>query len=239
MAVGGTVTEVRGDQVWALGHPFLGGGSFAIPLARARVVAVLPSSFSSVKFFDVGETIGTLEVDRAHGVWGRLGESPKLVDVAVEANKESYAFQCVRHPVLFPVLLGYLAHASHGARGRVFGDQTVGVRIEIAYRGLPEVVMEETYSGAGASAMVTTVTGDFASSKPYLDCFTSPITNLPSRMTAMSRSPTGPSSSFSNKSRHGANINALRASMSNWPNTRMTGSSPCSARAARTRLFNR
>jgi len=153
VAVGGTVTEVRGDQLWALGHPFLGGGSFAFPLARARVVAVLPSSFSSAKLFEVGEVVGALEVDRAHGVWGRLGDAPPMVDVAVEASGESYSFQCVRHPVLFPILLGYLTHASHGARGRVFGDQTLGVRLEISYRGMPEIVFEETYSGADAPAM--------------------------------------------------------------------------------------
>jgi len=33
VAVGGTVTEVRGDRVWAFGHPFLGGGALEMPLA--------------------------------------------------------------------------------------------------------------------------------------------------------------------------------------------------------------
>jgi len=67
LGAGGTVTEVRGDQVWAFGHPFLGGGQVEIPLARAHVVAVLPSQMQSFKFFTVGDRLGSLRADRTHG----------------------------------------------------------------------------------------------------------------------------------------------------------------------------
>ncbi len=71
LAAGGTVTEVRGDQVWAFGHPFLGGGGFRLPMARARVVTVLPSQASSFKFFTVGEIVGSFVADRSSGIWGK------------------------------------------------------------------------------------------------------------------------------------------------------------------------
>ena len=83
LAAGGTVTEVRGDEVWAFGHPFLGGGGFRLPMARAQVVTVLPSQASSFKFFTVGESIGSFVSDRSRGIWGRMGETAPMVPVTV------------------------------------------------------------------------------------------------------------------------------------------------------------
>jgi len=152
VAAAGTVTEVDGDQVWAFGHPFLGGGHLALPMARASVVAVLPSQLSSFKFFNVGEVVGALEVDRTHGVWGRLGRSVPLVPVDVEVHGRSYHFESVRHPVLLPLMVAYVTHSSYAARGRTFGEQTVGLRIEVVYAGGHEAVVEETYASVDAAA---------------------------------------------------------------------------------------
>ena len=61
----GTVTAVDGNQVWAFGHPFLGGGSVSMPLAQSRVIATLASTYSSFKISAVGDVIGALETDRS------------------------------------------------------------------------------------------------------------------------------------------------------------------------------
>ncbi len=153
LSVGGTVTEVRGDNVWAFGHPFLGGGSLPMPMARARVVAVLPNLMSSFKFYSVGEAVGGFRVDRTHGVWGRLGQSIPMVPLEVEADGRVYRFRCIRHPVLFPLIAGYLTQGSLLARGRQFGDQTVMVRVEGELEGGATATMEQSFAAPDSPAL--------------------------------------------------------------------------------------
>jgi hypothetical protein len=157
LTVGGTVTEVEGDQFWAFGHPFLGGGAFPMTLARARVITVLPSQMSSFKFYSVGEPIGAFRVDRLHGVWGKLGETVAPVPIQVSVDDRSYHFDCVRHPILLPLLAGYLTQVSHFARGRQFGEQTLTVRAEATLADATTVAIEETFATPDAPALAAGV----------------------------------------------------------------------------------
>lgn len=153
LSVGGTVTEVRGDKVWAFGHPFIGGGFLPMTLARARVVTVLPNLMSSFKFYSVGEPLGAFRVDRLHGVWGRLGETAPSVPLSIEVDGRSYRFDCMDHPVLLPLLAGYLTQGSLFAQGRQFGDQTVRVRVEGRLADGAEVALEETFASPDGPAL--------------------------------------------------------------------------------------
>jgi len=157
LAVGGTVTEVRGNEVWAFGHPFLGGGGFRLPMARANVVTVLPSQASSFKFFTVGETIGSFVNDRSRGIWGKLGEAAPMVPVTVTIDGRQFDFRTIRHPNLTPFLIAYLAQSSQAARGRLFGDQTIGIRIELNYSGHEGVVYRELLASGDAPSQAASI----------------------------------------------------------------------------------
>ena len=152
LAAGGTVTEVRDDRLWAFGHPFLGAGSIAMPLARAGVVAVLPNLMSSFKFFTVGEPIGAIVADRRDGILGRLGAEAPMVPISVTVNDHSYSYRSVRHPVLLPLLTGYLSQASQDVGGRSFGDQTVAVQVSVSYPGDQTATVSATVASPQASA---------------------------------------------------------------------------------------
>ena len=151
LAAGGTVTEIRGESLWAFGHPFLGSGATLMPLARAHVVAVLPSLMSSFKFFTAGRPLGAVVADRKDGIVGRLGQEAPMVPVRVTVGGESYSFRAIRHPVLLPLLTAYLSQAGQNVEGRTFGDQTVRSRIEIRYPDFEPVVVTSTISGAQAA----------------------------------------------------------------------------------------
>lgn len=157
LSAGGTVTEVRGDEVWAFGHPFLGGGGFRLPMARARVLTVLPSQVSSFKFFSVGETIGSFFSDRSRGIWGKLGEVAPMVPVTVNIDDRKYEFRSVRHPNLTPFTVAYLSQSSQAARGRLFGEQTIALRIELKYSGREPVVYEDVIASGEAPAQAASV----------------------------------------------------------------------------------
>jgi len=147
LAAGGTVTEVRDDRLWAFGHPSLGAGTTTFPLSRAGVVAVLPSLMNSFKFFTVGEAIGAIIADRRDGVVGRLGAEAPMVPISVTVNERSYSYRAARHPILMPLLAGYVAHASHGVDGRTFGDQTVATRVSVHYPGDSTASVAATFVG--------------------------------------------------------------------------------------------
>jgi hypothetical protein len=159
MAAAGTVTEVRGDKVWAFGHPMLGAGTVELPLARAHVVAVLPSVMSSFKFFTVGEPVGALVADRTHGILGKLGRTARMVPVKVTVNGSEYDFRTVRHPVLLPALTAYLTQATQRVRGRAFGNQTLNTRLEIRYTGMEPAVIGASFAGVQAPAEAAAFSG--------------------------------------------------------------------------------
>lgn len=163
LSAGGTVTAVEGGRVWAFGHPFLGLGNASVPMAKARVLTVLPSLASSFKVFNVGSSIGSFVSDRSHGLLGRLGDEADMVPFEVSVDGRPYSFECIRHPVLLPLLGAYLTQSSYSARSRIFGDQTVRLEVELAYRELPAVRFEETVTGieAGsvAAGLVTALLG--------------------------------------------------------------------------------
>jgi hypothetical protein len=157
LAAGGTVTEVRGDEVWAFGHPFLGFGGFRLPMARAHVVAVMPSQASSFKFFSVGDGIGSFVSDRSRGIWGRLGEEARMVPITVRVDGRQFDFRSIRHASLTPFLVAYVAQTSQASRGRLFGDQTIRTRIEIRYDGSAPVVYEDTLASGDAPAQLAAI----------------------------------------------------------------------------------
>jgi hypothetical protein len=158
LAAGGTVTEVRDDRLWAFGHPFLGTGSTAMPLSQAGVVAVLPNLMNSFKFFTVGEQIGAIVADRRDGILGRLGAEAPMVPISVTVDDHRFSYRSVRHPVLLPLLTGYLSQASQGVIGRSFGDQTVAVRVSVHYPGEQVAAVSATLAGPQASAEASAFT---------------------------------------------------------------------------------
>jgi hypothetical protein len=161
LAAGGTVTEIRDDRLWAFGHPFLGAGSLTMPLARAGVVAVLPNLMNSFKFFTVGEPIGAIVADRRDGILGHLGAEAPMVPIFVTVDDRRFSYRSVRHPILLPLLTGYLSQASQGVIGRSFGNQTVAVQVSVSYPENQTATISATVASpqaaAEASAFATAV----------------------------------------------------------------------------------
>ncbi len=83
----GTVTAIDGDRVLAFGHPLLGIGSVALPLAPAFVTAVVSSSVVPFKLANSGQKpLGTIAQDRPAAVAGTLGDGPSMIPVTLTVN---------------------------------------------------------------------------------------------------------------------------------------------------------
>ncbi len=109
LAATGTVTWVDGDSVLAFGHPFLSMGPIEMPMARAEVLAVLPSVYRSFKFSDTGAVIGSVTQDRSTGILGTFGTRAAMVPITVRISSDdfpaqTYRFEAAHNSMLTPVL---------------------------------------------------------------------------------------------------------------------------------------
>lgn len=105
-----TVSAIVGDRIFVCGHPVLGYGELAAPMARARVVTTLASSMASTKIVNAGGVIGAFTDDRLTGVIGRLGTPPPMIPMELvtvtPAGEQSFRFELAQHAKLTPLLVG-------------------------------------------------------------------------------------------------------------------------------------
>jgi hypothetical protein len=133
----GTVTSVERDRVYAFGHPLLGLGPLQLPIARSRVVALMPSQEISFKMAAPLERVGALELDRRACIVGRLGADPDMLPLAVTISdapgpsSRTYDFEIGRVPALLPSLVGWSVQNALLDRDQIAGEQTLRLELSI------------------------------------------------------------------------------------------------------------
>jgi hypothetical protein len=156
MGATGTITHIDGDRVYAFGHPFSNLGPAEFPMTRAYVYTVLPSLMTSFKISSIGETIGTMQQDRATAIAGTLGKGPRLIPMKVtlertgeglDSTKRTLNFQLVNDQ-LFTPLLAYVAMSnSLGAYERQYGAATFSVRSRARIEGHGDLTLDDVFTG--------------------------------------------------------------------------------------------
>jgi len=136
LAATGTVSYVAGDRLIAFGHPMMSLGEVALPMARAEIVTILPSSENSVKIANTGDLIGTINQDRLSAIAGHFGDSPPMlpIEITIEETKatdgvenreiqagRTLKFEAVQHPQLTPLAIGV------GAAQAALGSNDAGL----------------------------------------------------------------------------------------------------------------
>src|SRR5882724_3556310 len=158
----GTVTWRDGDKIYAFGHPFLGIGSSDMPMAEADVITVIPSLNNSFKLGRATNLVGTISQDRATGVYGKLGQAPKMIPVTINittSNKavETYHYEMMSDPFLTPLLMNITMMSSITKTERGLGDSTIESKGKITLRGQSPVMIESRYSGRSIAPGMTTL----------------------------------------------------------------------------------
>ena len=101
----GTVTAVNNDMLLAFGHYVFNLGPINLPLARAHILATLPSMMGSNKMSISSNIIGTFRQDRMAGVYGDLSRKPamipiKLVQTSAADGQHEYNLSMASDPSL-------------------------------------------------------------------------------------------------------------------------------------------
>ncbi len=156
LAASGTVTMRDGDKIYAFGHPFLSLGTSDLPMSESSVVTVIPSVANSFKLAVPSAMVGTMTQDRATGVFGRLGQSPKMIPVKINLEtsrngQETLNFEVAKDEFLTPLLLNMTVYNSIVANERGLGDSMIELKGEIKLKNQQTVKLERRFTGMRAS----------------------------------------------------------------------------------------
>lgn len=158
MAASGTVTMRDGDKIYAFGHPFLSLGTSDLPMSESSVVTVIPNVNNSFVIAVPNQMVGTMTQDRATGVFGRLGQSPKMIPVKINLETsrgqiETFNFEIAKDDFLTPILLNMTIYNAVVANERGLGDSMIELKGEIKIKNQPSVKLDRRFTGASAVAV--------------------------------------------------------------------------------------
>ncbi|MEK7723063.1 MAG: hypothetical protein AAB336_01825 [Acidobacteriota bacterium] len=145
-----------GEKIYAFGHPFLSLGTSDLAMSESHVVTVIPNINNSFKLAVPDAMVGTMTQDRNTGVFGNLGQTPKMIPVKVNVqtsrnNQETYNFEIANDAFLTPLLLNMTIFNSLTATERGLGDTMVNLNGEVKIKGQQPIKLERRYAGAQAS----------------------------------------------------------------------------------------
>lgn len=162
LAAVGTVTDRYGDQVLAFGHPFLGLGTVRVPMAKAEVVTVLSSQYSSFKISNIGDVVGAFEQDRQVGIQGRIGQTAPMIPLSLRitgvgaAQPRDFKMRVAEVPQFTPMLLassllGGLDSTSYSA-----GAQGIDLKARFKLKDRGDLEVRQSFDGDSAGTEAAT-----------------------------------------------------------------------------------
>ena len=155
IAASGTVTLRDGNKIYAFGHPFLSLGGSDMPMTESSVVTVIPNANNSFKLAVPGQMVGNMSQDRASGIYGQLGQAPKMIPVKINLRTsrdrtETYAYEVANDSFLTPLLLNLTIFSTITSSERSLGDATISVSGKINVVGHDAIEVDRRFSAANA-----------------------------------------------------------------------------------------
>jgi hypothetical protein len=160
IAAAGTVTMRDGDKIYAFGHPYFSLGSTDLPMNESHVVTVVPNANNSFKIAVADALVGSMKQDRATGILGKLGESPRMIPVSIRlttsrGRREEIKFETAIDEMLTPLIVNVGMQNAIQAQERGLGEMDIGVTGEIVIKGEPSVKINRRVVGSTAGAFAS------------------------------------------------------------------------------------
>ncbi|MBN2019948.1 MAG: hypothetical protein JW749_06970 [Sedimentisphaerales bacterium] len=167
----GTVTEVRGDEVYGFGHSFLGYGAVDLPMATGQVHTVMASVMRSFKVATSMNIVGALTTDESRAVRGRLGAKARMIPLSLRIDRYNdpeqrvYNCQIADNRLLTPLLLRIVIAGTTLLKGNLPPDNTIEYKCSIEMDdapGTPAVVFESISTDQGLTELIRDSIGPVA-----------------------------------------------------------------------------
>jgi len=161
LAAVGTVTDRYGDQVLAFGHPFLGLGTVKVPMAKAEVVTVLSSQYSSFKISNIGDVVGAFEQDRQVGIQGRIGQTAPMIPLSlritgVGTKPRDFKMRVAEVPQFTPMLLGSSLLGGLESTSYSAGAQGLDLSARFKLKDRGDLEVRQSFDGDNAGTEAAT-----------------------------------------------------------------------------------
>ncbi|MDX6765536.1 MAG: SpoIVB peptidase S55 domain-containing protein [Candidatus Methylacidiphilales bacterium] len=158
MAGTGTLTWTDGHRFMAFGHPMMGLGSAALPVAPAEIITTIPSYFMPHKLSNAGSVSGTLTQDRLSAISGTLDRAPAMAPYRIKRThngepRPDLKGRLALHPRLSPMLVAMLMARTLNDEQDTSEYVTVRLHGSIQLQGLPALVLDGVYSGDDSERM--------------------------------------------------------------------------------------
>jgi hypothetical protein len=155
IAAAGTVTFRDGERIYAFGHPFLSLGASDMPMSETSVVTVISNLNNSFKLSTPGAMMGSISQDRASGVFGKLGQAPRMIPVKINLHTsrdrtETYAYEIANDSFLTPLLLNITVFNTIISSERSVGDSTISIKGAINVKGQQPVEVDHRFSSGNS-----------------------------------------------------------------------------------------
>jgi hypothetical protein len=159
IAASGTVTFRDGQRIYAFGHPFLSLGVADMPMTESSVVTVVPNANNSFKLAVPSQMVGSISQDRASGIYGQLGQSPRMIPVKINLHTsrdrtEVFNYEVASDSFLTPLLLNLTIFNTITSSERGLGDQTLSVRGQINVKGQPTIQVDRRISASANAPLL-------------------------------------------------------------------------------------
>ncbi len=158
IAAAGTVTLREGTKIYAFGHPYFSLGTADLPMSESHVVTVVPNANNSFKLAVPDSMVGAMTQDRATGIYGFLGQAPKMIPVKLDlvtsrGRSETINFESAIDQFLTPLIVSVGIQNSIAANERGLGDTTIELSGEIKIAGEHSINLDRRFAGNQASAL--------------------------------------------------------------------------------------
>ena len=155
IAASGTVTLRDGNRIYAFGHPCLSLGASDMPMSESAVVTVISSANNSFKLSVPGAMMGSISQDRASGVFGQLGQAPKMIPVKINLHtsrdrSETYSYEIANDSFLTPLLLNITIFNTITSSERALGDSTITIKGAINVKGQEPIEVDRRFSAGNS-----------------------------------------------------------------------------------------
>ena len=155
IAAAGTVTLRDDNHIYAFGHPFLSLGASDMPMSETSVVTVVSNVNNSFKLSVPGAMMGSISQDRATGVFGQLGQAPKMIPVKINLHtsrdrSETYSYEIANDSFLTPLLLNITVFNTITSSERALGESTITIKGAINVKGQEPIELDRRFSAANS-----------------------------------------------------------------------------------------
>ena len=127
-------------------------------MSESHVVTVVPNANNSFKLAVPDAPVGAMTQDRATGIYGKLGEQPKMIPVKVRlttsrGQKTEMNFASAVDETLTPLIVNAGVANALSAHERGLGETTIDLNAEIKIKGENSIIVHRRFAGIQASAL--------------------------------------------------------------------------------------